>query len=248
MFNTNYLKLQKNRRKEKDEKSPEKTNFTLFNTKSLSLNDLISHSPKGKNKSKLVITSLLSSSKRIIINRSKYNSSSTFSRKNNHLYPYRPNNSRFCKNMTKNEEKMKFILTPRTNDSVHEIKDYMSKKSVMIPNKLSTTKYIVKYEKIHNYFRTKKIELIINGDSTNIISSIQNSKNKENTIEDNKNNYNDNKIIDELPIDESKFLNFVDEINKDNNYINICKKNLKEYFIIDEVKNRYYKSFFERLS
>ena len=165
-----------------------------------------------------MITSLLSFSKRIIINRSKHNSSNTFSRKINHLYPYRSNNSRYFKNMTKDEEKTKFILTPRTNDSIHEIKDYMSKKSVMIPNKLSTTKYKVKYEKIHNYFRAKKLKLIINGDSTNIISSIDNN------IENNKNNYNDNKIIDELPINESKFLNFVDEINKDNNYINICKK------------------------
>ena len=94
------IKIRKNERKISScylirSKSPknilEPTSSSTINMKRLSIQDLISYSPRCKNRTKVMITRLLSSSKGLMINKKKYSSSTSFPRNFHHFYPYNPN-------------------------------------------------------------------------------------------------------------------------------------------------------------
>ena len=247
MLNKKYFILKKNERNKKSNffiNSPKKLYDISLNRKKLSLSDLICYSPIGKNKTKLMISSLLSSSKGIMINKNKFSSSTTFPKNFHHFYPYRPNSSKFTSNLSHSEEKTKLLLSPDIGESVYNLKGNILSKNALSFDLSMSPKYKRNNER---YFSPKKKKLFINGDSFKLISSIKYFRNKKYNIEDNKNNSNETKMIkDKLPLDELKFVHFIDEINKDSNYINKCKKELRDYFIIDE-KNIGTKSFFEKL-
>ena len=246
MLNKIYFKIKKNERKKKFNyiiNTPKKNNL-LLNTKTLSLNDLICHSPTGKNKIKFIITNLLSSSKGLIINRNKFNSSIILPKNFHYFYPYRPNSSQIISNLSQNEDKTKLILSPRINDSVYKIKGYMSPKS-MLSSDTSSPKYKINFDRYDGYYKLKKNKLSIDADHFNVKSSVKYNRNY--NIEENKCNSNESRIFNnKLSLDESNFVNFIDEINKDLNYINKYKEDLKEYFIFNEKKNGC-KSFLEKL-
>ena len=120
--------------------------------KSLSINDLLCYSPVGKNKTKTMITSLLSSSKGIIINRKQYSSSTNFPTKFRHFYPFKPNNSQFL-NFSNNEEKTKLILSPKINESSRNINEYSSAKNTkntIYTIRPNTTKNRMYYNRYYN--------------------------------------------------------------------------------------------------
>ena len=95
----------------------------------------------------------------------------------------------------------------------------------------------------------RKHHLYINRDSIHDKSpmvNFYNIKNKNMVKENEKNNSIENKGNIEEYLDENKFMNFIDEINKNNNYLHKCKNNIKKYFETDK-KNNGNKSFFEEL-
>ena len=217
--------------------------------KSLSINDLLCYSPVGKNKTKTMITSLLSSSKGIIINRKQYSSSTNFPTKFRHFYPFKPNNSQFL-NFSNNEEKTKLILSPKINESSRNINEYSSPKNTkntiytIRPNTTKNRMYYNRYYNLRNY------QLYLNKDNLRFKSSnINLYKVKNIDKESEKNNTNESeredKNIKEY-LNENKFQNFIDEINKNNNYVNKCKNKIKEYFVTDNSQKER-KSFFEEL-
>ena len=217
-------------------------------SKSLSINDLLCYSPIGRNKTKTMITSLLSSSKGIIINRRQYISSTNFPKKFRHFYPFKPNNSQIL-NFSNNEEKTKLILSPKLNES-RNINEYSSPKSTK--NSFHTIRPNTAKNKVnHNKcYRLRNYQLYLNKDRYWVRpSNINLYKFKNNDKENEKNNTNesisDKKDIKEY-LNENKFKDFIDEMNKNNNYIIKCKNKIKEYFVTDNKKNEK-KSFFEDL-
>ena len=129
--------------------------------KSFSINDLLCYSPIGKNKTKTMITSLLSSSKGIIINKKQYRSSTNFPKKFRHFYPFKPNNSQIL-NFSNNEEKTKLILSPKLNESTRNINEYLSpknSKNTIYTIRPNTTKNKMNYNK---YYRLRNYQLYFN--------------------------------------------------------------------------------------
>jgi hypothetical protein len=227
--------------------SPMKSNDSSINQKSLSLSELIRYSPLGRNKTKLMITSLLSSSKGIVINKETFGSSKIFPKKSHHFYPYRPNSSINNSNLSHSQKRTKLILSSRINDSIYNIKDNQSPKDAFsFDMSLPMTP---KYKINNRYCKVKKDKLLINEDYLNYKPFLRCSKNKKNNFEICKNNSNEKIIIeDKIPINEQKFVNIIDEINKDNNYINKIKKELKLYYFINDENSIGTKYFFEKLS
>ena len=227
--------------------SPKKSCDSSLNKISLSLNELIRYSPIGRNKTQLMITSLLSSSKGIVINKEQFGSSKMFPKNIHHFYPYRPNSSIINSNLSHCEERTKFILSSRINDSTYNKKDCQSPKGAFSFD--MSIPAIPKY-KVHNerYKRIKKSKLNINEENINLKPSKNYFLNKNYNIEVCKNNTVDKKIIDDKsPLDEQKFVNYIDEINKDNNFINKIKNELKVYYFMNDENYIGTKHYFEKL-
>ena len=214
------------------------TSSSSLNMKPLSIQDLISYSPSCKNKTKVMITRLLSSSKCLMINKKKYSSSTSFPRNFQHFYPYNPNNMLISLNLPNREKQNNNfkILSPK-------IKKNESKK-LLSPN----------YEKISNNFHNFKNKLLINKDK-----KIYRLMSPEPNIEKIKRKICPKNAIDvseiekeiesklkegEFHINKDNFMNFIDEMNKNKININNCKKYVKDYFIKKKDGN---KSVFEEL-
>ena len=219
-----------------------------LSSKSLSINDLLCYSPIGRNKTKTMITNLLSSSKGIIINRRQYSSSTNFPTKFRHFYPFKPNNSQIL-NFSNNEEKTKLILSPKINESsnINEYSSPKSTKNSIYTIRPNTAKNKINYNK---YYRLRNYQLYLNKDRYLFrASNINLYKFKNIDKENEKNNTNENvseeKDIKEY-LNENKFKIFIDEMNKNNNHVNKCKNKIKEYFVTDNKKIEK-KSFFEKL-
>ena len=213
-----------------------------LNAKSLSINDLICTSI-GKKKSKTMINGLISTSKDLIIDKSKFNISTNFPKNFRHFYPLKPSISHSLLNFSHNEEKTKLILSPRINDSFINIKDYSSPKNTLSAMRQSSAQYRInynKYSKIRNKISNKVNYFQIKSPNINLYN-----KNKKEEI--NKNNLSDSfDNNNESIINAKKFKYFIDEINKNFNYIHKCKNELKQYF---KEENTIYgnKFFFEEI-
>ena len=254
MLDKNF-KLKKNERKIKSSysiKSPKNTNKLTLNTKPLSISDLLSFSPLGKNKTKTMLENLLSTSKGIMMNRKKYKTSTNFPKRFKHFYPFRPNNSQIL-NFSHNEEKTKLILSPLMNESARNINGNSSPK-----NTLSTIRPFSSRnrENNYNYYKLRNYQIHTNRDSYikskylyyyKIKNNLEDKKNNSNSnTDESKESKDNNSINNNEYLDENKFNHFIDEMNKNNNYISKCKNKIKDYFIT-ESKENWNKSFFEEL-
>jgi hypothetical protein len=194
-----------------------------------------------------MITSLLSSSKGIIRNKGQYNSSTNFPQQFRHFYPFKPNNSQNLLNFSNNEEKTKLILSPKINEPIRNINEYNSSKKYISFRPLSSSRFM--FNKYYRNIKLRRHQLYINRDSIHADShfinfyNIKNS-NIEKENEKNKSNYTEGNTNECL--NENRFINYIDEINKNSNYINKCKNNIKEYFATD-AKRDGNKHIFEEL-
>ena len=244
---TNSLRLKRRNKNQNICYTPiqKKNSQDLSNSsKSLSINDLLTYSPLGRNKRKTMITSLLSSSKGILRNKKQYSSSTNFPKQFKHFYPFKPDTSLNLLNFSNNEEKTKLILSPRYNEPKRNINEYNSSKKFLSFRPMSNYQINLK-----SNLDLRKHHLYINRDSIHDKSpmvNFYNIKNKNMVKENEKNNSIENKRNIEEYLDENKFMNFIDEINKNNNYLHKCKNNIKKYFETDK-KNNGNKSFFEEL-
>jgi len=217
---------------------PKSTSFSSLNVNSLSIQDLISYSPRCKNRTKVMVTRLLSSSKNIMINKRKYNSPISFPRNFQHIYPYKPNKFFLSLNppSRKRQNNILKISSPTTNNN----------ESI----KLLTSNF----KKIRNKCHILKNKVHINKDKK--ISRLMSPMPNFGTI---KRKIFPKKLFDESEseketerkfnegnchITKENFMHFIDEMNKNRIHINKCKKYVKEYFIEKKDGN---KSFFEDL-
>ena len=212
-----------------------------LSVKSSSINDLICASPIGRNKSKTMITNLISTSKDLIINKNKYSISTKFPKKFRHFYPFNSSCSSSMLNFSNNIEKTKLILSPRINDSYINSNDYISPKSTLLVIRQSSAKNRNDYNAYNNI---RKYQLNIKRNSTlkNHNFILDNKK----KLEINKNNLNGSKENDnqDLTLNDKTFKIFIDKMNENQNYIHKCKNKIKEYFT-DNHRNDGNKSFFE---
>ena len=247
---TNSLRLKKKNEKKNSIYSPKPIKLyqdLSQSSKSLSINDLISCSPKGRNKTKTMITSLISSSKGIIRNKKQYNSSTNFPQQFRHFYPFKPNNSQNLLNFSNNEEKTKLILSPKINEPIRNINEYNSSKNYISFRPLSSSRFML--NKYYRNIKLRRHQLYINRESIHADSPFINFYNiKNNNIEkeNEKNKSNDTEENINECLNENRFINYIDEINKNSKYINKCKNNIKEYFETD-VKRDGNKHIFEEL-
>ena len=240
---TNSLRLKKKNEKKNSIYSPKPIKLCQDlsqSSKSLSINDLISCSPIGRNKTKTMITSLLSSSKGIIRDKRQYNSSTNFPQQFKHFYPFKPNNSQNLLNFSNNEEKTKLILSPKISEPIRNINEYNSSKKYISFRPLSSSRFML--NKYYRNIKLRKHQLYINRDRDSIhadspLINFNNIKNSNIEKENEKNKSNDTEGNINEYLNENRFINYIDEINKNSNYINKCKNNIKEYFITDEKRD-----------
>ena len=185
-----------------------------------------------------MITSLLSSSKGIIRDKRQYNSSTNFPQQFKHFYPFKPNNSQNLLNFSNNEEKTKLILSPKISEPIRNINEYNSSKKYISFRPLSSSRFM--FNKYYRNIKLRRHQLYINRDSIHADShfiNFYNIKNSNIEKENEKNKSNDTEGNINEYLNENRFINYIDEINKNSNYINKCKNNIKEYFITDEKRD-----------
>ena len=241
------IKIRKNERKINSSyfirsKSPQNisqaTSSSTLNMRPLSIQDLISYSPCCKNKTKIMITRLLSSSKCLMINKKKYSSSTSFPKNFQHFYPYNPNNMHISLNLPNKENQNNNVKLPSPI-----FKKNKSKK-ILFSN----------YKKINNKFHNFKNKILINKDKKIFrLMSPEPSIEKIKRSICPKNAIDESEIVKEIEsklnggefhINKDNFMNFIDEMNKNKIHINNCKKYVKDYFIEKTDGN---KSVFEDL-
>ena len=251
MSENKNIKIRKNERKINScylirSKSPhnisQPTSSSSLNMNSLSIRDLISYSPRCKNRTKVMITKLLSSSKCLMINKKKYSSSTSFPRNFHHFYPYNPNNLFISLNLPNREKQ---------NNNFKIFYPIMNKNQSM--KKMSSN-----YKKINNNLNIFKNKLHINKDKKifRLMSPEPNFEKIKRKIYP-KNSIDESQSVKEsekemgsklnegnLHINKDNFLHFIDEMNKNKIHINKCKKYVKDYFMEKKDGN---KSFFEDL-
>ena len=246
MINNKYTL--KNKRKSKSSfniRTPKIINELSLSQRRSSINDFMNNFSNGKDKTKLMITGLLGSYKSILINKKKYSSSTALQKKFHYFYPYKPNNSQKVSNLSQNEEKLKLYLSPKSNDSITNINGYFTPNNQLPSVQSSFSNNKVNFKKI---FKSNGCRLFVNNryniDARSPMDICKDKKFIEN--DKNNNSFDSESNDDKLTINDIMFTNFIDEINKNIIYINKCKKELKEYFKIDEKKGSN-KSFFEEL-
>ena len=247
MLVTRNIKIRKNERKINScylirSKSPQniskpESNSSL-NMKSLSIQDLISYSPSCKNRTKVMVTRLLSSSKCLMINKKEYSSSTSFPRNFKYSYPYNPSNLFISLNPPSREkQKTNFrISSPVINKN--------ASMKILTPN----------YKKLINKYHILKNKIHINKDKKifRLMSPEPNfEKIKRKICPKNSNNESDSEKVleekfkeDNFHITKDNFMHFIDEMNKNKIHISKYKKYVKEYFMESKDGN---KSFFEDL-
>ena len=249
MLDNKFFKIKKNERKIKSCdrcRTPKISKELSLNNKSLSIKELICYSPSCKNKTKLMITNLLSSSKRIIINKNIYSSSNIFQKNIKFNYPYNPKNFHNKSNFSIKETKNNLILHPKTKNLTRNINENLSPKIIFSTFRSNNSKYKKIQYNNNIFFKPKKNQFYINRKNFRVKSAKSYFKK---TFEDNY-NYNsyDNEYNKEnIHLNEEAFLHYIDEMNNNNNnYICEIKSQMKEYFFNDDKKDGN-KLYFEKL-
>ena len=238
----------KNKRKSKSSfniRTPKIINELSLSQRRSSINNFINNFSNGKEKTKIMITSLLGSYKSILINKKKYSSSTSLQKKFHYFYPYKPNDSQKVSNISQKEEKLKLYLSPKSNDSIININEYFTPNNKLpnVQSPFSNNK--INFKKV---FKSNNYRLFVNNRYNIHAKSPMNMHKDKKFIENDKNNnsFNSESNDDTLTINDIMFTNFIDEINENIIYINKCKNELKEYFKNDDKKDSN-KSFFEEL-
>ena len=209
-----------------------------LNMKPLSIQELISYSPSCKNKTKVMITRLLSSSKCLMINKKKYSSSISFPKNFRYFYPYKPNNLFISLNSPKREKQNNhFRISSPTINKNESMKLFASN-----------------YKKISNKYQVFKNKFYVNKDKKTYrlmspepnFEKIKRKICPKNTIDESESEKIGESKLNEgsFHINKDNFMNFIDEMIKNKIHINKCKKYVKEYFMEKKDGN---KSFFEDL-
>ena len=187
-------------------------------------------------KSKLLITNILSVSKHLIINGNKPESSKNNFYKIRHEYPYKPG---LFSNFDNNKKNKSLIFSNKTNFLTRNMKQ----KNISPESSISTFKS-------SSYYSSKKYNtrnLVFTNYKINDFSLNKGSKlnfkqkftkvtklTKKTFLLEKENNYNNTDIIlndnYNTNITEDIFLNYIDNINIDKNYILKRKYDLFEYF------------------
>ena len=241
------IKIRKNERKINScylirSKSPqnilEPTPSSTINMNQLSIQDLISYSPRCKNRTKVMITRLLISRKGIMINKKKYSSSTSFPRNFHHFYPYNPNSLFTSLNSTGRDKE----------HNNYKLSSPISKNESM---KILTSNYKKLNNKYHNFNnkifhinKDKKIYRLMSPEPN--LEKIKRKIYPRNSNDECESEIDIESISNEgnLNITKDNFMNFIDEMNKNKIHINKGKKYVKEYFTDKKDGN---KSFFEDL-
>ena len=206
------------------------TNYNSFN----GLSSANSFSSK-RNKTKTLITSVLSSSKRYIIKGRRPLSSTNILDNMHHEYPYKPD---LLLKLKESLKKKNLFFSDDIHFLTRNFKQKQRNNKSSLENSLSSFKSSTNY--------TGKSNLMFNSKSSrkklklNLISQMsdvfQIKKNKIFVKNNGRNNINIKIGDNKFNITEEKFLNFVDVINIDKNNIYKYKKIFSEYFDINEFK------------
>ena len=169
-----------------------------------------------RNKTKLLLTTVLSTSKHYIINGNKPESSKSVLNNIIYKYPYKPDT--FLK------LEKKFFFDDKLNKFKNNIKQFnaSSYDNSISTFKSSTNNTTVKNKGNNNFYYSNHNKKLC------LLSPNMEMKNKNRNI---KYKLNISKIINkDIKITEEKFLEYIDNINTDKNYINIYKNQINEYF------------------
>ena len=225
-------------------KKESKIHYQRFNSAKIS-HKLVSKitSPSGfsssnskistRNKTKILITNVLSASKHYIINGNDKESTNDFIENIQYKYPYKPN---FFLKINSNDDKISLLSSKKKQNNVSSFESSISTFKSM-SNSAIKKNMIFFPNSIFN--KKSETKLISNGNKNDAIKitkrTLTNENKKINLLDESEINLKESIIMTN-----KSFLKYIDDINSDKNYLNIYKNYLSEYFNLNSEKNNQY--------